>query len=128
MCPEAWTVIAWLAVALILSFAADKLESHDLAMQSDLLAIAVVARTIVVNFFISGRCGPLSLRAVTVGLVCAMLYATMRRRTRAFQYAPDYIATLYSWTAGALLVALLWREIPSIGVAVAWGRLRSHPV
>jgi len=138
--PGDWTIAAWLVVALALAWCADRLASRDLAMQCDLLALSAVVRAGLINLgdklgtnlgsglgtnLGSGRspvllAGPLSLRDITIVLAGALLYLGMRRKTRAQGFDVDYIPALYSWAATTLLAVLLWSEIPSIVLAVAW--------
>jgi hypothetical protein len=120
--PAPWTLITWLGLALALSFAADKLTSRHLATQADLLAIAAFVRAVAVNLQLGASHGTLlSTRAITVTLAAGLLYAHMRRRTRAYPLTIDYIPAAYSWAAAALLGALLWFELQPASTTVAWG-------
>jgi hypothetical protein len=122
--PGAWTIVAWLLFTLALGWLADKINSTDLATQTDLLAVAVIARVLYINLDINlngaAHWGALSLRTITVSLAAALLYANMRRRTRISGIQANYIAPLYSWAASGLLATLLWYELHAINVAVAW--------
>jgi hypothetical protein len=128
--PESWTIVAWLAAGLALSFAADrlgeadKLGSMDLAAQADILAASAVLRAVILNLGDTTRWGGFSLRAITVGIAAALLYAGVLRRTRGVQM-PDteYIAPVYSWSASLLLGALFWFELQPAAIAIAWGGL-----
>ncbi len=117
--PVAWTAIAWLGVALGLGWVSDRTASRRLAMQSDLIALAAVCRAAMVNLSLTGHWGWLTVRALTVTLAAALLYAGMRRRTRATGLDGAYVPGAYSWAAAGLLTALLWLELPMAGVAVA---------
>ena len=119
--PTAWTIVAWLFVALALGWVADKLSSPDLATQADLLALAAILRAAAINFFLSSHTGALSTRALTITLASVLLYVSMRRKTSPHAVPADYIAPIYSWAAGGLLAVLLWYELQPISVAVAWG-------
>jgi uncharacterized membrane protein len=128
--PESWTIVAWLAAGLAISFATDrlgttdKLRSSDLAAQADVLAAAAVLRILVVNFGDTTHLGGFSLRAITVTIASALLYLGVFRRTRGVQL-PDteYIAPCYSWAASLLLATLFWFELQPVAIAVAWGAL-----
>jgi len=122
--PESWTIVAWLAAGLAISFAADKLGSTDLAAQADILATSAVVRAVLVNFADTTHWGGLSLRAITVSIAAALLYAGVFRRTRGVQMPDtDYIAPVYSWAASALLGTLIWFELQPAVIAIVWGAL-----
>jgi hypothetical protein len=118
--PAAWTIVAWLTVALALGWFSDRLGSRDLATQSDLLALSAVVRAIAINLFVTQHWEWLTLRALTIVPAAALLYAAMRRKTRAHWLDEDYVVEVYSWLACALLAALLWFELPMAGIAVGW--------
>jgi hypothetical protein len=118
--PGAWTVVAWMVLVLLLAWMAGRIRSTDLAMQTDLLALAVIVRTGGLNFFVADHLGVLTLRAVTVTLVAAMLYVGMRRGAASYILQAESIAPVYCWPASTLLAVLLWYEVRPIGVAVAW--------
>jgi len=128
--PESWTIVAWLAAGLAISFAADrlgtsaKLGSPDLAAQADVLAASAVLRALVVNLGDTTPLGGFSLRAITVTLAAALLYLGVLRKTRGVQLPDtDYIAPCYSWAASLLLAALFWFELQPVAIAIAWGAL-----
>jgi hypothetical protein len=80
-----------------------------------------VIRVASFNLFVTTRWHGLSVRGITVGIVCAVLYLAMRRTTRAYMVEADYIPPVYSWAACGLLATLAWDQLQPIGVAVAWG-------
>jgi hypothetical protein len=122
--PESWTIVAWLAAALAIGFAADKLASSDLATQADILATSAVVRAVVINLGETTHWGMFTLRAITVTLAAALLYAAMFRKTRGVQLpSTDYVATAYSWAASVLLALLCWYELQPVAIAISWGIL-----
>ena len=121
--PGSWTVVAWLALSLVLGQIADKLSSSTLATQADLIALSAIARIVGINLQSTAHMGHVSVRVITVALAAALLYLGMRRKTRGFGLARDYIPAGYSWVASTLLAALAWYELEPIAVAVAWGVL-----
>jgi hypothetical protein len=125
--PSAWVVIGWLILTLALSFAADKLNSRTLATQADLLALAAIARTFIVNLQLEPAHPAhfsFSLRTITVALAAILLYLHMLRRTRAHGLtAEDYIPASYAWAAALLLSLLLWYELKPANLALGWSIL-----
>jgi hypothetical protein len=117
----AWTVVAWLALSLIVGRLADKPSSATLATQADLMALCAIARTVGINLQSTAHLGPISLRAITVVLAAALLYLGMWRKTLGLGLERNYIPASYSWVASTLLAALAWYELEPIAVAVAWG-------
>ena len=121
--PGAWTVVAWMLLALLMGWIAGRIGSFDLSMQADVMALAVIVRTAGINFFVEDHLGALTVRCVTVALVVAMLYVGMRRSAASRVLQMEWIAVAYSWPATTLLAVLLWYEVKPIGVAVAWAYL-----
>ncbi|MGB8477320.1 MAG: DUF2339 domain-containing protein [Acidobacteriaceae bacterium] len=121
--PASQTVVAWMILAVILGWTADKVDSVDLAFQCDLIAAAAFLRILVVNLLISDHWGPLSQRAVTVLAASALFYVCTRRKKVMSNISPVWIPTAYSWSGSLLLALLAWYELLPISVAVAWGIL-----
>ena len=121
--PNTQTILAWMALVVVLGFAADKLPSCDLSMQTDIMAAAVLIRSLLVNLEATAHWGWLTQRAITMGIVSLLFYVSARRKIGAPNFSGAYIAPAYTW-AGSLMVALLlWRELLPVAVAVAWGVL-----
>ena len=117
------TVVAWMTLAVILGWTADKVDSVDLALQCDLIATAAFLRILAVNLLISDHWGPLSQRAVTVLAASALVYVCTWRKKVISNISPVWIPTAYSWAGSVLLGLLAWYELLPISVAVAWGIL-----
>ena len=114
-----WTVVLWLAAALMLAFAATRLGSEDLALQADLLSGAAVVRAALINF---GQWGQSAHAPRTVILLAssALLYAQMLRRQRSHLLQQNAIEACYSWAAAAILGVLAWYALEPAAVGVAW--------
>ena len=137
--PTAWTSIAWLAAGLALASIARRLNSLDLASQSDLLAVTALIRLILINFALPSplHTGTLTLRAITITLAAALLYAAAARRAPSHLLTSETVAPTYTTAAAALLAALAWYELTPTPVVIAWGvfglilfelgTLRRHP-
>ena len=121
--PESWTVVAWLALSLVLGQLPDRFSLTTLATQADLIALSAIARIVGINLQSTAHMGHVSVRVFTVALAAALLYLGMRRKTRGLGLARDYIPAGYSWVASTLLAVLAWYELEPIAVAVAWGVL-----
>ncbi len=114
-----WTLLPWLAVALLLTFAADRLGSCDLAQQAELLGIASIARAAFINFLQWDQFTHQP-RTLILLLSCALLYAQMRRRHPSHLLQPSAIEPAYTWAAAALLATLAWYALEPAAVGVAW--------
>lgn len=121
--PGAWTIMAWLALSLALSYTARVMKSADLASQADLLALAALLRIAVINFNLQEpmHAGHFGVRALTVTLAAALLYAGMGRRTSSHTLPAAFVPAIYSWAASILLAILAWYELPPQRLAIAWG-------
>ena len=63
----------------------------------------------------------MALRAVTVTLAAALLYAGIARRVGSRILPSGFIPAAYSWAASVLLAVLAWYELAPLHVAIAWG-------
>ena len=117
------TAPVWMAFAVALGFAADKLNSGDLAMESDLLAVVALIRVLMINLPISSHWGPLSQRAISVSLAGVFFYLGTRRAKGALNLPAEYIPIAYSWAGSVLLALLCWYEFVPVAVAVGWALL-----
>jgi len=127
--PEAWTVVAWCAVAVALAICGRWLSLRDLAYQGMLLAAASAIRVLAINLEATGKIHGVSLRLITIALVSAMLYITVRWRwaagggltiaERTFSSEQLTFAG-YTWAASFLLALVAWYELRAVAVADAW--------
>jgi len=103
--PKSGAAVAWIALAIAVAFAAQRLRSFDLTIQANALAVAAVIRVLAVN--LPAHDG----RLLTVSIVIAAIYLLSR-----WNAYPDAA----TWTASALVALLAWYELLPISVAVAW--------
>jgi hypothetical protein len=121
--PASKTAPLWMAFALALGYAADKLHAGDLAMETDLLAAAALIRVLIINLPTETHWGPLSQRALSVGLVSLFFYVGTQRAQGALNVPAKYIPIAYSWSASFLLALLCWYQVVPVAVAVGWALL-----
>ncbi len=98
--PAAWVAVGWLALVLVLGFAADWISSGALALQADALAVASLLGLSGWNLWHSdwNHRTPLL-------IAVALLYCGMRRRTVAG--VRNYVPAAYSWAAAVFLPFLV---------------------
>ncbi len=121
--PESQTAPLWMAFALVLGYVADKLRAGDLALQTDLLAAAALIRALIINLPITSHWGPLSQRALSVGLLSLFFYLGTQRAQGALDLPAKYIPIAYSWAGSLLLALLCWYQFVPVAVAVGWALL-----
>ncbi|MGH9642573.1 MAG: DUF2339 domain-containing protein, partial [Terriglobales bacterium] len=138
------TAVAWCAVGCALALAArylgpsesadrDSLAPNfrDLCYQANFLAFVAVLRVFAINLQDTEKYHGMSLRLITIAVVCALLYITSRwsgddDRIRGISfrqhiYSHAQLATVaYTWSASFLLALLAWYELRSVSVADAW--------
>jgi Predicted membrane protein (DUF2339) len=115
--PLAWTAVTWIALALLLSAAALKFKQEDLKWQAFALVLLSFARTLQVNFDLTGTFHSITLRLISVSLAALGIYLLSR-------WAPlRQIRPLYSVLGTFLLALLAYKEAPAPWTAVAWAFL-----
>jgi uncharacterized membrane protein len=114
-----WTLLPWLAIALLLALISTPLRSYDLAQQGDLLNLAVLARVAVINFAQWDQFAN-SPRTLILGLTCALLYVNMWRRQPSYVLEKKNFELAYSWSAAGVLSVLAWYALQPAAVSVAW--------
>ncbi|HEV2215359.1 MAG TPA: hypothetical protein VGR64_08730, partial [Terracidiphilus sp.] len=94
--PSAWVAVGWLALVLLLGFAADWIASRALALQADALALASL-------LWLNGWdiWKPDWHHRTPLLIAIALLYCGMRRKTVAG--TRNYVPAAYSWAAAAFL-------------------------
>ena len=126
--PEAWTAVAWCALAAALAWAGRRWTIGEFFYQSNVLSAAGIGRVLVINLYETRSYGQFSLRLVTVGLVAVLLYLTAHW---SWEFGKASQPSLwrrvanagYTWTASFLLALLVWYELHdrhSALVAVVW--------
>jgi len=96
--PAPWIAVGWLALVVVLGFAADWIKTQTLALEADLLAVASIPGLFFWDF---GTQGWWDHKAPLIAAV-ALLYAGMRRKTTPGGLG-SYIGPAYSWAATLLL-------------------------
>jgi hypothetical protein len=114
-----WTLLPWLAIALLLALISALLRSCDLAQQADLLNLAVLVRAAMINFAQWDQFAN-SPRTLILVLACALLYVNMRRRQPSYVLAEKSFELAYAWAATGVLSVLAWYSLQPAAVAVAW--------
>ncbi len=100
------------------------------------LAFAAAIRLLAINLQYAPPAMGVSLRVVTIALACALFYYSARRIAPAIEPASEEItghafgalrsfevSAVYTWLATALIALMLWYELTSTTVAVAWALL-----
>ena len=121
--PQAWTAVAWCALALALIVAARQLTASELGYQAAFLATIAVLRVFIINLAATETFHGITLRLITMAIVAVLLYGTSRWTRRGDQagWSFDWIvAEGYTWAASFLLALLAWYELQPVGVADAW--------
>ena len=98
--PREWVPVGWLAMVVVLGFAADWIASVALGLQADALAIAALAGLAGWDLWHNDWTHH---NPVIAGV--ALLYIAMRRKTAAA--AGNYVPAAYSWAAVGLLIVLV---------------------
>jgi uncharacterized membrane protein len=132
--PFFWPGLVWLLIAVALTETGKRFG--DPVWQGCGYAASVLAasRLLTVNLFHTGSWRHVSLRLITVGASSLILYLYSRRAafseglvSSLKDYVPDVLAAqrivpaLFTATATLLVSILLWDEITSAAVALAWG-------
>jgi uncharacterized membrane protein len=118
--PQAWTAVAWCALALGLTVASGRLAASELRYQATFLASVAFLRVFAINLSAAEKFHGITLRLITIAFVAALLYVSSRwgeQTTWSFEWIA---AEGYTWAASFLLALLAWYELRPVGVADAW--------
>ncbi len=122
--------LAWLGAGLVLVEAGVRLRQAPLRRQAYLLSAVAVAALLSINLygFYGGEQQLALSRWLSVAPAVAALYYLFGRVRRGVDRAgvpqgETAIAELSSYAASLLLLVLLWKELDSVAVALAWGVL-----
>ncbi len=118
--PELWTAVAWSAFALALAILGKYLTLDDLAVQANAISAIALLRVLAVNFESTQKFHHVSLRLVSIATVAILYYVTSRWTGFATRARQLHVPDAYTWTASALVTALMWYELQPISVALAW--------
>jgi hypothetical protein len=118
------TAVAWMALACILALVGQRFQVPQLRVQSLLLAAFSFIRVLVVNLPSAGAAHVLGLhwsaRLVTTSAATILCYMAAARRRREESWLSNVESGL-SWIASSMLTLLVWYELKSASVALAWG-------
>jgi hypothetical protein len=124
--PNQETIVVWAALALALSFVADRLQIRALGWQANLLFAAAVIRALMVNLHATATWGHLSQRLVTIGFLAASIYVAFRWMTppgaEKLRFARR-LPAVYQWVGSALVMLLMWYELRPIAATLGWAIL-----
>jgi uncharacterized membrane protein len=121
--PQAWTAVAWCALALILVITGKRLAARELKYQAMVLALLAVVRTLAINLGADDKFHGVTLRLITISAVAVLLYLTAylsKGEAKTEWWSDALVAGVYTWAASFLLALLAWYELRPIGVADAW--------
>ncbi len=115
--PSQWVAVGWLALVVVLGFAADRFKAGSLALQAHLLAASAVIAWFPWNLW-NGGTGWMDHRVPELAAI-ALLYAGMARKI-APDERPVSMAAAYSWVASALAAIAAWDLSPNLYLAMIW--------
>jgi len=129
--PESWTAVAWCAIGLGVALAGQRFVFPELRYQANFLGLASVIRVLTINLAADDKFHGMTLRFVTIAIVCGLLYLTSNWSGDADRASGIAIAkslfssgelasTAYTWSATGLLGLLAWYELRAVSVADAW--------
>ncbi|MGH9555686.1 MAG: DUF2339 domain-containing protein, partial [Terriglobales bacterium] len=118
--PGAWTAVVWMAFALLLVVLGRGLGRRDLPLEGQVLAVAAVARVLLVNVRVEDSLRGVSLRLITMAGVAVAAYVLSRWAELKDVALSKHFSAVWTW-AGSLIAALLiYYELRPISVAVGW--------
>jgi hypothetical protein len=139
--PFMWTALAWTIIAVALVTIGRRVLDHNLITCGNLAAVFAFVRVVGINLQRSdpaaGSIHGVSVRLITIAISSILFYAISRRcaypvlENREFTAVGAFItdsltrfggiSALYSAAATILVADLLWRELTSAAIALAWG-------
>ncbi len=121
--PTAWSTVVWMAYALLLVVLGRGLSRQDLPLQGQALALVAVTRLLMVNIRVEEDLRGVSLRLVTMAAVGAMAYALSRVAEVKDLALSKRFPAVWTWAGSLVVSLLLYYELRSLSVAVAWAAL-----
>jgi hypothetical protein len=115
---KSWIAPSLMLLALTLTVAARYWKRRELLWQSHGLALLAFAQVLAFNFNESYRFTHVQL--ISVAAVIAMFYAISKLGDIDGLTGSVRIPQLYAWTGSLLVTWLMWYQLPSISVAIAW--------
>jgi predicted membrane protein DUF2339 len=117
--------VVWMALACALAWIAARFDMPPLRVQSILIAVSSFFRVLAINLPAAGSAHVLGLRwsarLVTTSAVVVLCYLTAAWPRRDEKSWLGAMESTLSWLASTMLTLLLWYELKSASVALAWG-------
>jgi hypothetical protein len=118
--PHTWLATGWMALALLLCLAWQKLGLDELWWQGNLMAAIAFIRVLAFDLLdAKPQYHGLHLRIITA-LICAAILYALANITRRDNALWKNHAELHSWAGSVLLTTLMWTELQPLNVALAW--------
>jgi Predicted membrane protein (DUF2339) len=118
--PGGWLAAVWAVFALVLALVDLGFELDDLRWQAHALAAMAVARSVMVNLYLTDTWHGISVRLLSVAIVAVDLYVLSRVIRMPAAWRDREFHHIYSWSASALVAMLLWYELTPMSIAVGW--------
>jgi uncharacterized membrane protein len=121
--PEAWTALAWAALALTLSYVGQRWQVREVSLDGMVCAAATVLRVLIVNLGAKQTLPDvpwMTERLLTISLVAALIYLASRMAGVREIVTAEQAAPVYTWAASGLIALLAWYELRPVGVALGW--------
>jgi len=118
--PNAWLAAIWAVFALVLALVDRRFELEDLRWQAHALSALTMARSVVVNLYVTDYWHGISVRLLSLAIVAVIFYAMSRLIRMPEEFRKREFHHIYSWAASALVSLLLWYELESLSIAVGW--------
>lgn len=126
--PESWTAVAWCTLGLALAMCARRFDLRELGYQGNVVAALGFVRVLAMNLTDPSTFHGLSVRAITVCLVGALLYAMSHwswtgedeEESTVEHGVISSARQIYTWAGSLMFTLLAWYELRPANVAVAW--------
>lgn len=130
--PFMWTALVWAALGALLGEAGRRLDDAILRGCGHAAALLAALRLLVINLQYAPPALGTNQRVITVGLAALLFYFSSRRipplehgiRLPASwmgRFAgPGTLGATYTWVGTAFLALLIWNEVTSAAVGLAW--------
>ena len=119
------TAVCWMALSCALGWIGYRFQWRELQTQSALLAGVAFVRVLAVNLPMAGKAHvlhlPWSARLVTTSAVVVLCYIAALWHRRATHAWLQYAEPALTWIASTMLTLLMWYELQTASVALAWG-------
>jgi hypothetical protein len=117
LCPDDWISLGWAALMIVLAFGCGRLQAADLLAQSVGFGASALVRAI--TFDLRQDAGHAH-RLITACLLAAAFYFSARLFGKLKSNLQQGWSGLSTWAGTALIVLLIWREVPGPWIPAAW--------